>query len=617
MNRYLTLTVLTFFLCLTLQAQDTDTTWQPAGNKIRTAWSEEVNPNAPLPEYPRPQIVRSAWQNLNGLWDYAIVAKAEDQPTSFDGKILVPFAIESALSGVGDSVGQANNLWYKTTFTIPRAMRKKKILLHFGAVDWETEVSVNGESVGTHRGGYDPFWFDITSQLASGGEQELVVKVWDPTNEGPQPRGKQVKDPHGIWYTPVTGIWQTVWLEAVPDTYIVSTKNTPDLDNSSITVSARIENEQSGDQLQVKVLDNGTTVAEQTVAADSAARLVLENPTPWSPDNPHLYDLEVAVLRKGKVIDQVESYTALRKISLEPNDQGNQQMLLNNQVYFQYGPLDQGWWPDGLYTAPTDEALLFDITKTQEMGFNMIRKHVKVEPARWYYYCDSVGMLVWQDMPSGDMGNQWNQRPGVVGPGTERERTPESEEIFRTEWQAIMDANYNFPSIVVWVPFNEAWGQFKTEEITHWTMEYDTTRLVNSASGGNFYEVGHIIDLHNYPDPAMPRPDLFGGSRAIVLGEFGGLGLPQEGHTWQEKDNWGYQSFKNQEELLTRYQKLMDDLKPLITQGLSAAVYTQTTDVEVEVNGLMTYDRKVMKFDEAQLKQLHQGLYNTEVVRGK
>ena len=615
MNRYLLFSALFFLTTLALHAQDAD--WQIVDDKIATPWSERVNPEKPLPEYPRPQMVRGNWQNLNGLWDYAIVNKDEGQPSDYEGKILVPFAVESALSGVGKTVGAESALWYKTTFTLPRAMRKQKVLLHFGAVDWETEVFVNGESVGTHRGGYDPFTFDISAQMASGDEQELVVSVLDPTNDGPQPRGKQIEDPHGIWYTPVTGIWQTVWLEGVPDAHIASTRNTPNLDEQSFTVSAQVENSQANDQIRVKVLEGESVVAEQTVATGEEAVLTVENPTRWSPENPHLYDLEVALLRNGKMIDQVASYTAMRKISLEPDENGTQRMLLNNQAYFQYGPLDQGWWPDGLYTAPTDEALLFDITKAQEMGFNMIRKHVKVEPARWYYYCDSVGMLVWQDMPSGDMGNQWNRFPGVVGMGTEKDRTAESEAIFRSEWQAIMDANYNFPSIVVWVPFNEAWGQFKTEEITNWTMDYDPTRLVNSASGGNFYEVGDIIDMHNYPNPAMPDPALFGKKRSIVLGEFGGLGLPMEGHTWQEKDNWGYQSFENREELMSRYQKLMDDLVPLVSRGLSAAVYTQTTDVEVETNGLMTYDRKVVKFDEAQLKQLHQKLYNTEVVRGE
>ncbi|MGB3778976.1 MAG: sugar-binding domain-containing protein [Tunicatimonas sp.] len=599
------LVLITVFISSSLFAQDAS--WQPAGDKIRTEWASDIDPANPLPAYPRPQLQRPDWQNLNGRWNYAIVAKSAAQPSSFPGQILVPFAVESSLSGVGDSVGQDQQLWYQTTFTVPKKKRNQKVLLHFGAVDWEAEVLVNGTSVGIHQGGYDPFSFDITDQLTSG-QQELVVRVWDPTSDGPQPRGKQIKNPRSIWYTPVTGIWQTVWLETVPDTYITSTKNTPDLDNATITVSAQVENSQSSDQLRVRVLNQGEAIVEQTVATDAPARLTIENPTAWSPENPHLYDLEIALLRQGKVVDAVKSYTALRKSSLAPDPQGIQRMLLNNEVYFQYGPLDQGWWPDGLYTAPTDEALLFDIVKTKEMGFNMIRKHVKVEPARWYYYCDSVGMLVWQDMPSGDMGNDWNSRPGVIG-GTERERTPESEEIFRTEWQAIVDANYNFPSIVVWVPFNEAWGQFKTEEITRWTMQYDTTRLVNSASGGNFFPVGDILDIHNYPDPEMPRPDLFGKERALVLGEYGGLGLPQEGHTWQEKDNWGYQSFKSEAELLERYEKLIEDLKPLIARGLSAAVYTQTTDVEIETNGLMTYDRKVMKLDPARLKQLHQPLY--------
>ncbi len=616
MKKYLYPIALLGVFCAPAMAQNAE--WKIGDDKITTQWSADVNPENPLPEYPRPQKVRDTWHNLNGLWDYAIKSKDEAQPASFDGKILVPFAVESALSGVGKTVGKDSTLWYKTTFTLPRDMRKKNVLLHFGAVDWRAEVFVNGKEAGTHEGGYDPFSFDITPHLNKSGNQEVVVKVWDPSDDGPQPRGKQIKNPHAIWYTPVTGIWQTVWLEAVPETHIVATKNTPDLDNKTFSVSAEVANAQAGDQLRVRVLEGENQVAEQIIAATEEAVLQITDPKIWAPGSPHLYDIEVAVLRKNKVVDEIETYSALRKISMEPDENGIQRMMLNNEFVFQYGPLDQGWWPDGLYTAPTDEALLFDIVKTQEMGFNMIRKHVKVEPARWYYYCDSLGMLVWQDMPSGDMGNHWNQRPGVVmGIETERQRSPESEEIYRTEWQAIIDANYNFPSIVVWVPFNEAWGQFKTEEITKWTMEYDPFRLVNSASGGNFFPVGHIIDLHNYPDPAMPNPDFFGKQQILVLGEFGGLGLPVEGHTWQQKDNWGYQSFKSKEELMKRYKKLINDLTPLIPKGLSAAIYTQTTDVEVETNGLMTYDRKVIKFSPQELNALHQQLYEAPVGIGK
>jgi beta-galactosidase/beta-glucuronidase len=354
-------------------------------------------------------------------------------------------------------------------------------------------------------------------------------------------------------------------------------------------------------------------VGEQLVANQEEAVFTLEAPQVWSPQNPFLYDLEVALMDGKKVVDQVNGYTALRKISTARDANGIQRMLLNNEFVFQYGPLDQGWWPDGLYTAPTEEALLFDIEKTLDMGFNMIRKHVKVEPARWYYHCDRMGVLVWQDMPSGDMGNRWESRPGVIGKGTEKDRTPESEAIFRKEWKAIMDANYNFPSIVVWVPFNEAWGQFDTDEIVQWTVDYDPSRLVNGASGGNYTLKGQIMDMHNYPDPVMPDPQIWGDQQVIVLGEYGGLGLPVDGHTWQEKDNWGYQSFKNETELQERYSRLIQDLKPLIPKGLSAAIYTQTTDVEVEVNGLMTYDREVIKFDPAFLRNKHQELYTIKI----
>ncbi len=600
---------LCIFCATVLHAQEA---WKIVPGKIATPWAEKVNPSNTLPEYPRPQLVRTDWTNLNGLWDYSILPKSEQTiPVQTQGKILVPFAVESALSGVGKTVGKDSVLWYKRTVSLTSA-KNKKTILHFGAVDWQCIVFVNGKEVGSHQGGYDPFCFDITAALNKGSKQDIAVRVWDPSDGGPQPRGKQVKNPHGIWYTPVTGIWQTVWAETVAATYIVSTKQTPDVDHNAVHVSAVVENMQPGDQLLITALDGETKVAEQTAIDNNEVVLAISDPKLWSPSLPFLYNLKFTLLRKGKVIDEVKSYFGMRKISMKADANGIQRMMLNNEFVFQYGPLDQGWWPDGLYTAPTDEALKFDVEKTKAMGFNMIRKHVKVEPARWYYYCDVLGIIVWQDMPSGDLGNKWESRPGVYGRATDKQRTAESEAIYRTEWNEIMQDLYNFPSIVVWVPFNEAWGQFKTKEIVQWTMQKDPSRLVNTASGGNFEDVGDITDLHNYPEPLMPQPELFGKKTILVLGEFGGLGLPVENHTWQQKNNWGYQSFKNETELLEKYTEFVNRIPELIGKGLSAAVYTQTTDVEVETNGLMTYDRKVIKMPVEKLKQINQQVYQTK-----
>ncbi|HEV2831058.1 MAG TPA: glycoside hydrolase family 2 TIM barrel-domain containing protein [Hanamia sp.] len=596
-------------MAISVIAQNND--WKIVPGRITTPWADSVNPANVLHEYPRPQMQRNDWINLNGLWQYAALPLSGEKniPSSFQGNILVPFAIESALSGVGKTVGKDSVLWYQRTITVSKNRKGKKVLLHFGAVDWRSDIYVNGAKAGSHEGGYDPFTIDITSALKKGTSQQISVRVWDPTNDGPQPHGKQVIKPEGIWYTPVTGIWQTVWLETVPETYIVSTRQTPNADQKNIAVTASIQNLQSNDQVSISAWKGSEKIAEKT-GSDTSVTLTIPSPEAWSPANPFLYDLKISVVRKGKVVDEVKSYFAMRKISIAPDENGIQKMLLNDKFLFQFGPLDQGWWPDGLYTAPTDAALKFDIVKTKEMGFNMIRKHIKVEPARWYYYCDSIGIMVWQDMPSGDLGNHWEPRPGVYGRQSDKDRTPESEGYYRKEWNNIIDGLYNFPSIVVWVPFNEAWGQFKTEDITNWTKAKDPSRLVNSASGGNFYPVGDIEDLHNYPDPAMPRPDLFGAKKALVLGEFGGLGLPVQGHTWQSDKNWGYQSFKNPEELFKRYKTLTDKLEELIGKGLSAAVYTQTTDVEGEVNGFMTYDRKVMKMPLEDLNKTNTKLYN-------
>jgi beta-galactosidase/beta-glucuronidase len=592
------------------QAQD----WKVVPGKITTPWSEKVTPDSVLPEYPRPQFVRESWKSMNGLWDYVITPRSASLPAAYQGKILVPFAIESAMSGVGKTVGKDSLLWYHTTFTMPAFKKGNRTLLHFGAVDWQMTLYINGQEVGSHRGGFDPFSFDITGFLKKAKTQEMVVRVWDPTDQGTQPRGKQVRKPEGIWYTPVTGIWQTVWLESVPVTYIATTKQTPDIDQQTLTVSTTVVNPVPGDKVRVSVWNGTDMISEESVEPGATAVLKIPNMKLWSPEDPFLYDLRYAIVRKEKPVDEAQSYFAMRKTSMGKDNNGTLRMLLNNKFVFQYGPLDQGWWPDGLYTAPTDEALKFDVVKTKEMGFNMIRKHIKVEPARWYYHCDKLGMLVWQDMPSGDLGNRWEPRPGIIGKGTEQKRNKESERAYREEWNAIMDALHNVPSIVVWVPFNEAWGQFKTAEITEWTMQKDPSRLVNSASGGNFVLTGHIIDLHNYPEPAMPQPDIYGAKQAIVLGEFGGLGLPVDGHVWQQKDNWGYQSFKTPEELFKRYSTFMDRLEELIRQGLSAAVYTQTTDVEVEINGLMTYDRKVIKNPVSSFYDVHKKLYNPALV---
>jgi beta-galactosidase/beta-glucuronidase len=579
--------------------------WQPAGERIRTPWAEQVDPGKVLDEYPRPLMVRSDWKNLNGLWDYAITSLNSSIPSNYEGKILVPFPVESSLSGVKRKVGEDSLLWYNRTFTVPKEWRGQRILLHFGAVDWKTDVWINDVKVGGHQGGYTTFSFDITPYLNRTGVETLTVRVWDPTDNGPQPRGKQVSNPRGIFYTAVTGIWQTVWLEPLPETFIDNLRTTPDLDHNRITVAADVTKVQDGDLLEITVRDQGRAVTSGKAAVTVPAELFINDPKLWTPDTPHLYDIEVSLLRNGKVIDNVSSYFAMRKISTSRDENGHVRLQLNNKDLFHFGLLDQGWWPDGLYTAPTDEALKYDIQVTKDLGFNMIRKHVKVEPPRWYYHADRLGVLVWQDMPSGDKSLVWQGRQFFEG--TEFKRSAESEAIYRKELKAIMDQLHSHPSVVVWVPFNENWGQFKTEEVASWTKSHDPSRLVIPASGGNHFQTGDILSIHSYPRPSQFLMDW---QRANVQGEFGGIGRVIEGHLWEPDRNWGYVQLSTSEAATDLYVEYIQTLKKLIGTGFSGAVYTQTTDVEVEVNGMMTYDRKVIKMDIDRVREA-----NRQIVR--
>ena len=571
--------------------------WKPAKGPLMTRWSKDVRADNVHSEYPRPQMVRKDWLGLNGLWDYAIVPKDQGRCESFDGKILVPFAVESALSGVMKAVGEDKRLWYRRVFELPIEWRGKRILLNFGAVDWETTAWVNGKVVGTHRGGYDSFSFDITDALKAGGEQEIVLSVWDPTGSDFQPCGKQVEKPHKIWYTAVTGIWQSVWLEPVEPAHVRRLKILPDIDAETVTVTALCSAGATGLIAEAEVKDGWFTVSKGSGGVGEKIVLRISKPKLWSPERPFLYDLKVTLKdARDKVVDSVTSYFGMRKISLGKDEKGVTRIFFNNKILFQYGPLDQGWWPDGLYTAPSDEALRYDIEVTKELGCNMARKHVKIEPARWYYWCDKLGLLVWQDMPSGTVRHRGAPR---------KERSEESKQRFEHELKRMIDAFKNHPSIIMWVVFNEGWGQYDTQRLAKWVKDYDPSRLVNEASGYTNFNSGEVYDAHAYPGPEAPANE---PNRAAVLGEFGGLGLPISGHTWQDKENWGYRSFKSREELTEAYVTLLGKVRPLIENGLCAAVYTQTTDVEIEVNGLLTYDRAMIKMDAEKVAVLNRAL---------
>ena len=578
--------------------------WKPAGDKIKTEWADKVDPQNVLPEYPRPIMERPQWLNLNGLWDYAITKKDAPLPKTFDGKILVPFAIESSLSGVGKTIKADQSLWYERKFQIPEDWKGKNVLLNFGAVDWKAEVFVNGNKIGEHTGGYTPFSFNITKNLKDG-ENSLAVRVWDSTGNG-LPRGKQIENPRGIFYTSVSGIWQTVWLEPVSASHISGLKITPDLDSSSFDI--RVDSDDKSATATIKVLDNGKVVAQTTAATNKTANIPVKNPKLWWPKSPFLYDLEITLSNKGgEQVDSVKSYAAMRKFSIAKHGRfGGVDFTLNNKKFFTFGPLDQGWWPDGLYTAPTDEALKFDIQRTKDLGFNSIRKHVKVEPARWYTHCDRLGMVVWQDMPSmfGE-GNGW--QPRGFFQGEERTVSKKFEETYRKEWKEIMESLHSYPCIAIWVPFNEAWGQFKTKEITEWTKSMDPSRLVNSASGGNYFDCGDIVDSHDYGNPIMY---MFNNQKVNVVGEYGGIGCAVDGHLWVKDKNWGYGKMRSQEEVTKRFVELTNRFIDMTKYGCFGAIYTQTTDVEIEVNGLFTYDRKVLKVDEEKVREVNQKLSN-------
>ncbi len=549
--------------------------WRAQKAPLMTQWAADVSPTNAHPEYPRPQLARADWQNLNGLWDYAVRANTSGSPDIYDGKILVPFPIESALSGVMKPLDAKAVLWYRRAVQIPAKWKGRRVRIQFGAVDWQCRVFVNGHEVGAHRGGYERFAFDITDYLKWNGSEEIMVADQDQT-EGDQPRGKQSLHPQGIFYSPTSGIWQTVWLEPVPETCIDGISMTPDVEGKALKLRVAVNS--LDDDLQVEAVAFGEGGAEVGLANGPVTKelvVPISNVKLWSPDSPFLYDLRVSLKRKEKELDKIASYFAMRGVGLGKDSQGIAHIQLNKQPLFQIGVLDQGFWPDGLYTAPTDEALRSDLNFIKSAGFNMARKHVKIEPDRWYYWCDRLGILVWQDMPSGNNS------------------TPESQREFESELNHMVKDLCNHPSIILWVLFNEGWGQYDTQRLTQSLKMLDPSRLVDDASGWADTHAGDIVDGHGYPDPAALEPE---GRRAMVVGEFGGLGMIPEGHTWSASHNWAYQMEDDSTELGEAYAALMLQVwSAHHLHGLSAAVYTQTTDVETECNGLLSYDRAVAK----------------------
>lgn len=608
MKKILLISAILCFAFSTVSADD----WAPAGNRLMTRWGKSVTPENVWQEYPRPQLVREQWQNLNGLWDYAVTDEfVKKTPSYWDGHILVPFAIESALSGVGKRFNPTDKLWYCTEFSIDASWKDKNIILHFGAVDYQATVWVNDRLVGSHKGGYDSFSFDITSFLKKGAKQKIVVAVIDPTEEGDQARGKQQIKTGRIWYTPISGIWQTVWLEPVSNSRIEKIVPLADIDNKSITLKTTFVGTTTGDKVAVNIYDPaGKAVANKEFAADEELVFSISDMQLWSPSHPNLYTFDMTLTSGGKQTDKVSSYFAMRKIAAQADEFGTNRMYLNNEFLFQMGTLDQGWWPDGLCTPPSVDAMKYDMEVLKLLGYNTLRKHIKVEPALYYYYADKLGLLIWQDMPSGFRLSEKEAAHVRQGRKTDWERPAKSARQWETELKAMIDGLRFFPSVICWGVFNEGWGQYNTKGVVDMVVDYDKSRLVNGVSGWVDRNAGPMYDIHNYPNVAMCARERI-GNRVQVIGEFGGLGLPVEGHLWNPKmQNWGYANMNGQDDLARDYAKLIFDLEPLVLKGLSGAIYTQTTDVEGEVNGMITYDREVIKLPVEKAQNLHNKLYS-------
>jgi len=576
-------------VCCCISVATSQSNWKMQSAQLSTKWNKQIDTENVLSEYPRPQMVRKNWVNLNGLWEYAIAKKSFDQPTKFDGQILVPYPFESALSGTKKLLLPDELLWYKKTFQAP-SRKGKKVLLHFGAVDWQSTISINGKYIGSHNGGYQNFSFDISEELQEG-DNELIVKVSDPSEKGFGPYGKQNLNPQGIMYTACSGIWQTVWLEVVPEVFIESLKVTPDVDNNRL-------------QLSVNAFEFTKDYSIETLVNNEKLRFTqaqkieipINNTHLWSPEDPFLYDITVRLLYNGKPVDEVKSYFGMRKIEIKKDANGIDRIFLNNKYIFNLGVLDQGYWPDGIYTAPTDEALRWDIQAIKSMGFNTIRKHIKVEPDRWYYWCDKLGMLVWQDMPFCANGSQ------------------EAKFEYEKENKANIEQLYNHPSIICWVLFNEGWNSYDQKRLTETIKKLDLTRLVNGHSGENYAKTpaaekwisSDMTDVHEYPGPGIaPKQD----GKAMVLGEWGGVGVSIAGHQWNAKSGWGYIKV-SPEEFARKYEFMMKHLKIFEEEGLSGAIYTQPFDVEIEENGLITYDREIFKIPAEKIRAINQTMFH-------